>query len=170
MCQSLRAPLLIVLVVSACGRLGYDPLESTASDASTSDPNTHDANTSDANTSDGSMLPVTCVDPICDLSPQCGCDSGQKCDVDALGNRSCSTAGPALHAESCTSSADCTAGTSCLQMSDWPAGVNVCFQFCNVDTDCSALDRGAFCRLSASSGNQILYSLCTSTLQTGGAR
>lgn len=164
MCPSLRAPLLIVLVLSACGRLGYDPLENTASDgnAGTNDGN---AGTSDGNagTSDGSMLPVTCVDPICDLWPQCGCDSGQQCDVDALGNRSCSTAGPALHGESCSgiSSADCTAGTSCLQMSDWPPGLNVCFQFCNVDTDCSALGRGAFCRLSASSGNQLLYSLCT---------
>jgi len=172
----LRAPLSIVLVLSACGRLGYEPLGSTAGDSGISDPGTGDSGISDpgtsdsgtsdpgisdAGTSDGDMLPVTCVDQLCDLWPQCGCDSGQKCDVDGLGNRSCSIAGPALQSESCDSSADCIAGTSCSQMSDWPASLTVCFQFCNVDSDCSALGRGAFCRLSASSGGQLLYSLCT---------
>jgi hypothetical protein len=166
MSPSLRAPLLIVLVVAACGRLGYDPLGRANGDAGITDPGTGDGGitdpgTGDAGTTDGGTLPVTCADPICDLSPQCGCESGQKCDVDGLGSRSCSTAGTALHAESCLSSADCTAGTSCTQMSDWPAGVNACFQFCNIDSDCSALGRGAFCRLSASSGGQLLFSLCT---------
>jgi hypothetical protein len=158
-------PCVLFLCLVGCGRYGYDQSPETEIVGFNIDGGQLDSGAQDGAT-DGDV-PLVCVDSTCDLWLQCGCDADQKCDSDGAGTRTCETAGTALHAESCTSTNDCSSGTTCLSMAGWPVATEACFQYCNVDADCSALARGAFCRLSAAGAFNACTLPCDPLAQTG---
>jgi hypothetical protein len=80
----------------------------------------------------------SCVDPICDLWPQCGCSPGTKCTIDTTSFlRACLAAGSTQVGDICTTDSNCTAGTMCL----WNGGPSGrCKQFCMSPSDCPGND------------------------------
>ncbi len=78
--------------------------------------------------------PVTCKSATCDVFPQCGCKSGEKCqDLINSSNGSVSTAcvpdGTVSREGACKESRECVAGTTCVD--------GVCRPYCNTKVDCS---------------------------------
>ncbi|MGZ3424443.1 MAG: hypothetical protein ACXVEE_41675 [Polyangiales bacterium] len=66
----------------------------------------------------------------CSTFPQCGCASGQNCEVTADdGNRSCVAAGTKKLNEACGDFGECEKGLSC-------GLYGLCVPFCNVTADC----------------------------------
>lgn len=141
---------LAVLVLIGCGRIGFDGAQGPAG---------VDADAAAIDGANDDAISVSCVDPTCDLLPQCGCDEGSKCDVDLSGERSCGAAGTGAHGAACTSNADCQPATTCIKMSDWPQ--SRCLQFCDGHSDCDAVGNGGLCAIAASQGSEILFSACT---------
>jgi hypothetical protein len=76
------------------------------------------------------------ADSTCATYPQCGCDSGQKCDVInfATGRAICSTAGSAQPYTPCFNPGlDCVAGSACVGL--------VCKPYCDTPADCPGANR-----------------------------
>jgi cysteine-rich repeat protein len=53
-----------------------------------------------------------CVDPVCDLAPQCGCGSGRKCTLIGA-DRGCTSSGFLSEGRTCTSDVECAGGLYC---------------------------------------------------------
>jgi cysteine-rich repeat protein len=99
-----------------------------------------------------------CVDPVCDLAPQCGCESGRKCTLIGA-DRGCTSSGFLSEGRMCTSDVECGAGLYCA-----PAVATttlLCHRFCAVDEDC--LGGGSQCLVPVSGGSpaRTLATLCT---------
>ncbi len=105
--------------------------------------------TCDAPLEDASNCPAdcgtNCSDPICDLWPQCGCQTGQKCSIDSADNHACMTAGSTPQSQPCAADGDCAAGTMCVGSS---ATDLRCHQFCVGDNDCPGTGGGGVCVIS----------------------
>ncbi|MGO8994668.1 MAG: hypothetical protein ACLQVI_15235 [Polyangiaceae bacterium] len=72
-------------------------------------------------------------DAACQIDPQCGCPSGQKCDfgTNADAGAGCMNAGAGASGSLCTTTADCAAGLTCAS--------GVCHPYCSpsdVETTC----------------------------------
>jgi hypothetical protein len=74
----------------------------------------------------------TCTPPVsgpCDTFPQCGCASGQSCDVATTsGATACYATQNVAVSSVCTSIGECVAGASCV--------AGGCKEFCEQDADC----------------------------------
>jgi len=78
-------------------------------------------------TGSGSCTPTS--GKVCDTFPQCGCASGQNCNVSSTaGATKCVPAGAKGTHEKCTGSGECDKGLQCV--------ANLCVPFCKTDTDC----------------------------------
>lgn len=103
--------------------------------------------------------PPCSEDPCKLVDPQCGCADGNKCTIDADGDRGCVAAGTAAFAAQCDANQDCVAGAICLG----EAAVGYCAEFCDADTDCSG---GNICAVHLGDGaGGVLpdVSMCSST-------
>jgi hypothetical protein len=99
-----------------------------------------------------------CVHDTCDLYPQCGCQSGQKCTLDPAAERACLTAGSTSAGGHCTAETDCAVGTICLPLSDTEGQ---CLSYCDPATGCSG-GAGSYCVELQSNGTPIPGALvCT---------
>jgi hypothetical protein len=107
---------------------------------------TRDAGTTTPDTGGGSEAGTCTKAPpsnVCGLSPQCGCASGQTCDVTgANGETTCLTAGTATLGRGCTRTEGCAIGLSCWGGACRPycgtggqacgtPGTGLCFQVTN---------------------------------------
>jgi hypothetical protein len=159
-----------VLLGSGCTRAGYSPDvgrsdsivdQRPGSEASLSEARLVDGPPADRSRVDRDVS--SCLDPICDLWPQCGCKTGDggsivSCEVTSTGQRACLPGGAKTHGATCTAlgGGECQPGTSCLSMTGWPAGLHVCFQYCSKHSDCTLLGAGALCVLGSA-----YFNLCT---------
>ncbi len=88
-----------------------------------------------------------CVDPVCDLRPQCGCDDGEACIIHDSFSRECLPTDSIPHGEVCElgdeSRAPCEPGALCTRYSEDEIGI--CRQFCEVQSDCRSLGFGSAC-------------------------
>jgi hypothetical protein len=87
----------------------------------------------------------TCITQPCDLHEQCGCATGQACDVDLvnIGETACRGVSATFggHADACVSSEDCRPGFRCVGApGDLPS---FCRRYCQEDADCPGI--GAIC-------------------------
>jgi hypothetical protein len=76
-------------------------------------------------------------DAACQIDPQCGCPSGQKCDLTSEAGAACVKAGEGSSGSSCETPSDCAPGFTCAS--------GVCHPFCSaasVGTTCPALASG----------------------------
>lgn len=74
---------------------------------------------------------------VCDTFPQCGCASGQNCNVATVdGATKCYAVGSKGTHEQCTGNGECDKGLQCV--------AGVCVPFCTTDSDCPI--SGARCR------------------------
>jgi cysteine-rich repeat protein len=98
-----------------------------------------------------------CSNPICDLAPQCGCESGTKCTLVGA-ERSCARTGFLSEGRACTDDSECAAGLYCA-----PAvatDVLLCHRFCATDAEC--LGAGSRCLVPVFGGpTGTLATLCT---------
>jgi hypothetical protein len=123
------------------GRLACVPEEATDADADVdSDVDVDGDGDADA---DEDAEGEACVDPVCDLWPQCGCPEDEKCTIVGLGRRACAPAGDGAHGAECVGESGCGAGTDCTHYAGAP--FDQCFQYCNEDEDCAALGSGSGC-------------------------
>jgi hypothetical protein len=85
----------------------------------------------------------------CGVDPQCGCASGQTCDVvDSNGIAKCVTAGDAPMGHPCSASADCKVGLTCL--------FGICHAFCSDPTkSCSVPSTGACVQIKTTEGAEV---------------
>lgn len=95
-----------------------------------------------ADTTDNTMnMPNTTSAPTCSedpcklIAPQCGCEVGFGCTLDANGDHGCAQAGPYGQGDPCNESALCEAGTVCVGYAD---DLTTCATFCDSDTMCEA--------------------------------
>lgn len=131
-----------------------------APDADPNDPNAPDASTTpneqpDASTDNG------CTNQPCDLTPQCGCDTGQACDLDGTdlenGTTECrSVIAAGQEADNCNGAVGCDAGYVCVG--------GQCRKYCQAGTDCRSNE---FCLINLTfNGNDIPGAVvCTKTCQ-----
>lgn len=91
----------------------------------------------DTGTRDTAVPDAPCTVPsgaACALSPQCGCSSGQTCDVPvasfADGKTACVSAGTRKVHEKCTTTGECARGLTCYY--------DVCMPLCAVAGDCAS--------------------------------
>jgi len=75
-----------------------------------------------------------CVDVTCDLWPQCGCQTGQKCSIVSGDIRGCVLAGSVPVGGICTADTECAEGSICVGPA---AGELRCLQWCVDDNDCA---------------------------------
>ncbi|MBI5502716.1 MAG: DUF4215 domain-containing protein [Deltaproteobacteria bacterium] len=99
-----------------------------------------------------------CTDPVCDLAPQCGCGSGEKCTLIGSG-RGCGPTGFLAEGRACTSDSECGSGLYCAPAVD--TSVFFCHRFCEADGDC--LGPGSRCLVPITGGSPptTLGTLCT---------
>jgi len=77
-----------------------------------------------------------CSEEPCKLvSPQCGCDDGFGCTLNAEGERVCLAAGAVAPGQACSATALCSAGSVCVGYGE---GLYACASFCEDDTSCDA--------------------------------
>jgi hypothetical protein len=80
---------------------------------------------------------------VCDTTPQCGCDTGENCDVTITdGTTECVGSGPIAPRHACSDVGDCQKGSTCVSGS--------CSTFCE-DSSSTCPGLGAHC-------NQVTYS------------
>jgi hypothetical protein len=70
------------------------------------------------------------------MPPQCGCPTGEACQFDT-GMRACGVPGDKLLSEACTAG-QCALGQVCTGPPTNIGGSDICFKFCEDDTDCTA--------------------------------
>lgn len=80
---------------------------------------------------EGGSPPACEGDPCKLVSPQCGCDEGDKCTINGSADIACAADGTEPIAAEC-GAADCAAGGICLG----EAAVGYCAQFCDQDAQC----------------------------------
>jgi hypothetical protein len=90
---------------------------------------------------------------VCDILPQCGCPSGERCVVGPEGRR-CVTNGTLPHGSECSAEEDCAAGTC------WDFVARTCRQYCSADDQCAAGGPGSRCALNVTIGSEQLR-ICT---------
>jgi len=91
----------------------------------------------------------------CGLVPQCGCATGETCDVDdGAGNVSCVTAGKAAMGTPCTTTAGCAAGLTCV--------FGTCHAYCDKPgAACTQPKTGACLQVKGQGGTAIPnYAVC----------
>lgn len=100
--------------------------------------------TTSATTSSTSGTP--CDESPCKLlSPQCGCEVGDKCTIDGGGDRTCVADGTRAPGQECGSSlGDCEAGALCVYVIDGGETLS-CARFCETDAQCDG--QGGVCAL-----------------------
>jgi hypothetical protein len=83
---------------------------------------------------------------VCGVSPQCGCPTGQTCDVlDSVGTARCIAAGDAPMGHPCDTTGECAQGLTCI--------FNICHAFCNdPTTTCSQPGTGACAQITTTDG------------------
>ena len=103
--------------------------------------------------------PPACEDDPCKLvSPQCGCDAGDKCTIDGNADIVCSADGTEPLAAACGAS-DCAAGGICLG----DVSVGYCAQFCDEDAECGGTNICAVELNDGSGGTIPDVALCSSS-------
>jgi hypothetical protein len=77
-----------------------------------------------------------CVEQPCKLiAPQCGCDEGFGCTLDAQGDRVCLAAGAVAPGGACSATDLCAPGSVCAGAGE---GLYACATFCESDDACEA--------------------------------
>ncbi len=77
----------------------------------------------------------SCEEQPCKLvTPQCGCDAGLACSLDANGDRACVEAGSAAEGQPCSDTNLCAAGTICVGYSQSSLA---CSKFCETNSECA---------------------------------
>ena len=106
-----------------------------------------------------------CIDPVCDLYPQCGCTGGQKCSLDSANNNACMTAGSTQVGGSCTSDSSCAVGTKCYER-DNASTQGQCLSYCNPSTQAGCTGATSYC-LEISNGGVPIdgAGICSMTCQ-----
>lgn len=99
---------------------------------------------------------VDCVESPCDLWPQCGCPSGETCELTIEGNRACQPVGPAGLGEVCDGDHECGLGLTCLGAIGEP---RFCRQYCQSDDDCPGI---ALCLIEIGLDLETWGTTCTS--------
>jgi len=106
-----------------------------------------------SSSSSGSGGGGSCGEMPCKLvAPQCGCASGEMCQVDGMGARACVPAGNVAIGGVCTVDNDCAAGGICLATTPT---VSTCGEFCSSDAQCTAPGGLCVVTLNNGSGGQI---------------
>ncbi len=106
----------------------------------------------------GGSGPVCEEDPCKLVSPQCGCDDGDKCTINGSADIVCGNDGTEAIGAECGAS-DCAAGGICLGSST----VGYCAQFCDADAECGGT-KICSVRLNDGSGGTIPdVALCSSS-------
>jgi hypothetical protein len=77
---------------------------------------------SSSSSSGGGTCPAAPAGAACGVDPQCGCPTGDKCDIAGSATAACVTAGTAAEGANCSLNTDCAAGLTCLG--------GVCHAFC----------------------------------------
>jgi hypothetical protein len=85
---------------------------------------------------------ASCTDPICDLYPQCGCQTGEKCTLDSSSNNECVSAGSTQPGGICTADTDCAAGGICLGRT---ASEGQCLAYCDPTTQAGCTGTTSYC-------------------------
>jgi hypothetical protein len=110
----------------------------------------------------------TCSESPCKLvSPQCGCPSGQSCQLNGT-SRACGSVGTLREGDSCTSNSSCAAGLHCADVSTQTGtSASVCSRYCTTDSDCSGF--GSVCAWPAAAGSSqgVCTISCDPIWQTG---
>ncbi len=102
--------------------------------------------TSSSTTTSSTTTTPPCSESPCKLTlPQCGCDAGEQCSVDANG-RACIPEGDTNWGQICTG-LECGPGLLCLLTTPT---VSTCGKFCAKDADCAA--PGGLCLLTLNDG------------------
>jgi hypothetical protein len=98
---------------------------------------------------------------VCGLNPQCGCASGQTCDIsnDTTGATACVDAGSSIQGDECFVTSDCQAGLTCF--------LGACRPYCTGDTvggPCTGTGLGTCAQASAGDQNipneEVCYVSC----------
>ncbi len=97
-----------------------------------------------------------CRDPLCDLVPQCGCGSGQKCTLVGAA-RGCVSSGFLSEGRACSGDEECAVGLYCAPAVG--STVPLCHRFCEVADDC--LGPGSRCVVPVSAGGSVVAVLCS---------
>ena len=103
-------------------------------------------------------------DPCKLVAPQCGCPSGEKCTLDAAGERACGPSGTAAFNAECGAT-DCVEGAICLG----EASVGYCAPFCAADTDCDGTNICAVKLGDGNGGTIPNVSMCSSSCNLASA-
>jgi hypothetical protein len=118
------------------------PDTGTTGDTGTDTGSTPDSGTPDTGADTGTCTKVA-PSNVCGLAPQCGCNSGQTCDVTGTaGETACINAGTAQMGRACTATGGCALGLGCWGGACRPycatagqacgtAGTNQCLQLMN---------------------------------------
>jgi hypothetical protein len=108
-------------------------------------------------TSTGSCTPASGSGSTCGTFPQCGCASGENCDVKTTaGMAACTPAGSVGVNDACSDFGQCVKGTSCVG--------GLCRPFCGGDGDCTSPGPGACKPVQDSSGASIPgFQVCLTT-------
>ena len=107
-----------------------------------------------------------CMDDVCDLVPQCGCEDDEGCYVGGGGTRICSSAGTKEPGEACSGAVtDCVPGSLCVNHGTTAAPQNQCARVCRDDADCPGA--GSLCLLDLGNGIRACTPDCDPVAQTG---
>lgn len=108
---------------------------------------------------------TSCIDAVCDLYPQCGCNTGQKCSLSGS-DRACLAAGSTAAGGLCTADTDCAAGTLCLGRNQ-DNSERQCMAYCDPDNQNGCTGLTSYCN-GLVDGNQITIpgaGVCSVTCQ-----
>ena len=129
---------------------GGAPLPASGSGAtvatSTTGSTTPGVTTGPTTSATSSSTGTPCEESPCKLlTPQCGCDVGDKCTIDGDGDRTCVADGTRAPGQECSASlGDCEAGALCVYVIDGGETLS-CARFCETDAQCDG--QGGVCAL-----------------------
>ncbi|MBO6939547.1 MAG: hypothetical protein JJ863_31540 [Deltaproteobacteria bacterium] len=110
---------------------------------------------------------TSCAESPCRLvAPQCGCPTGQACQIAGDASRACVADGTNAESARCDTGG-CVAGTACVNVSLTATNVPVCKRYCDSDADCTG-GPGSVCIAElGTTGQNVCSSNCDPASQLG---